>query len=85
MADSRHHNNSDYRTVFEKSGAASIIIEPDMTISMSNAEFEKLSGYSKDEIENRVKWSFFVAPEDKERMLGYHYARRKPDGEAPAE
>jgi len=85
MADSRYNNNSDYRTVFEKSGAASIIIEPDMTIAMSNAEFEKLSGYSKQEIENRMKWSVFVAPEDQERMRGYHYARRKPDGQAPVE
>ncbi len=74
-----------YRSVFEKSGAASIIIEPDMTIYMSNAEFEKLSGYSKEEIENRMKWSAFVAPEDLERMKSYHYARREPGGEAPAE
>jgi len=74
-----------YRSVFEKSGAASIIIEPDMTIYMSNEEFEKLSGYSKKEIENRMKWSAFVVPEDLDRMASYHYARRGPRGQAPAE
>ena len=42
-----------YRHVFEKSGAASIIIEPDMTIAMANVEFEKLSGYSRAEPEGR--------------------------------
>ena len=66
-----------YRRVFEKSGAASIIIEPDMTIIMSNEEFEELVGYRKYEIEGRMKWSEVVAPEDLEMMSRFHYARRK--------
>ena len=74
-----------YRSVFEKSGAASIIIEPDMTIVMSNEEFEKLTGYAKHEIEGRMKWSEVVAPEDLEMMSRYHYHRRVPGGQAPAE
>ena len=39
------------RSVFENTGAATIIIEEDMTISMANTEFERLSGYSKEEVE----------------------------------
>ena len=74
-----------YRSVFEKSGAASIIVEPDMTIVMSNAEFEKLTGYAKHEIEGRMKWSEVVAPEDLEMMSRYHYARRIPGKPVPAE
>ena len=74
-----------FRVVFDKSGAASIIIEPDMTIAMANEEFEKLTGFRKDEIEGRIKWSAFIAPEDVERMSGYHYQRRQPDGGAPGE
>ncbi|MDZ7830967.1 MAG: sigma 54-interacting transcriptional regulator [Desulfobacterales bacterium] len=84
-AANRGRNQTHYLSAFEKSGAASIIIEPDMTIAMANAEFEKLSGYSKQEIENRMKWSAFVAPEDLERMQAYHYARRQGDEAAPAE
>ena len=53
-----------YRTVFETTGTATIIIEPDMTISLVNAEAERLSGYAKKEIEGRMKWIGFVAPED---------------------
>ncbi|MEZ4548948.1 MAG: PAS domain S-box protein [Desulfobacterales bacterium] len=36
-----------YRSVFENTGTATIIIENDMTISMVNAKFEELTGYSK--------------------------------------
>jgi len=78
-------SQAEYRSVFEKSGAASIIIEPDMTIAMANAEFEKLSGYTKEEIENRMKWSAFVASEDLDSMQAYHYARRQTGEEVPAE
>jgi len=84
-AANRGRNQTHYLSAFEKSGAASIIIEPDMTIAMANAEFEKLSGYTKQEIENRMKWSAFVAPADLGRMQAYHYARRRGGEQAPAE
>jgi len=35
-----------YRTTFENTGTAVIIIEEGKTISMANTQFEKLSGYS---------------------------------------
>jgi len=71
-----------YRTVFENTGTATMIVEEDMTISMVNTQFNKLSGYSKREIENKMEWTNFVIPEDLERMKKYHIARRK-DGEKP--
>lgn len=74
-----------YRRVFDKSGAASIIIEPDMTILMANEEFEDLTGYHKHEIEHQMKWSAFIAPQDLERMSTYHQQRRIPGGQAPDE
>jgi len=74
-----------YRTVFENTGTATIIIEEDKTISMVNTQSEKMYGYSKEEIENKMKWTDFVIPEDLERMKKYHIARRKSGGEAPTE
>ncbi|MGM0454054.1 MAG: sigma 54-interacting transcriptional regulator [Thermodesulfobacteriota bacterium] len=74
-----------YRRVFEKSGAASIIIEEDMTISMSNEEFEKLAGYDKGQIEHRMKWSDFIVAEDRERMKDYHRRRRLAAADVPNE
>jgi len=74
-----------YRTVFENTGTATVIIEEDTIISIANAQFERLSGYSKEEIENKMKWTDFVIPEDLERMKKYHIARRKTGEKAPTE
>ncbi len=73
-----------YRALFENSGTALMFIEEDMTISMVNKEFEKLSGTSKREVEGRKKWTEFVAKrDDLQRMLQYHRLRRIDPGAAP--
>jgi diguanylate cyclase (GGDEF)-like protein/PAS domain S-box-containing protein len=46
-----------YRTIFENTGAATIIIEKDMTISLANSVFLTFSGFRRGEIE--FKKSFF--------------------------
>ena len=74
-----------YRSVFENTGTATIIIENDMTISMVNAKFEELTGYSKKEIHHKMKWTDFVAAEDLERMKRYHVKRRQDRTMAPTE
>ncbi len=66
-----------YRTIFESTGTATVIIEEDTTISMANTEFEKLSGCSKGELEGRMSWTEFVVREDLERMKEYHIKRRE--------
>ncbi len=65
-----------YRNIFENTGTAMAIIESDMTISLANHEFEKLSGFDRREIEGRKKWSEFVWKPDLERMQEYHNQRR---------
>ena len=74
-----------YRTVFENTGAATVTLEENMTISLANGEFISLSGYSKKEIENKMKWTDFVLPEDLERMKKYHLSRREAGEKAPTE
>ena len=74
-----------YRTVFENTGTATVIIEEDTILSLANTEFEKLTGYSKKEIENKMKWTDFVIPEDLKRMIKYHIARRKAGERPPTE
>ncbi len=71
-----------YRTIFESTGTAMLIIEEDKTISLVNEEFEKIVGYSKDEIEGKMDWSKFIYEEDKKKMKKYHKLRRE-GGEAP--
>jgi PAS domain S-box-containing protein len=66
-----------YRAIFENSGTALIFIEEDMTISICNKEFEKISGFSRVEVEGRMKWTRFVADKDDlARMADYHRLRR---------
>ncbi|MFO7930603.1 MAG: sigma 54-interacting transcriptional regulator [Desulfosalsimonas sp.] len=74
-----------YRKVFEKSGAASIIIEPDMTIVMANVEFEKLSGFPRKDIERRKKFTEFIDPADLDKMISYHQGRRQNRPAVPDE
>ena len=74
-----------YRAIFENTGTATVILEENTVISMANTQFERLSGYSKEEIENKIKWTDFVIPEDLKVMVDYHTARRKAREKPPTE
>jgi PAS domain S-box-containing protein len=66
-----------YRTVFENTGTAMVVVEENNIISLANEEFARLSGFSKDEIEGKKSWTEFVAGEDLERMLTQYRLRRQ--------
>jgi len=72
-----------YRTIFENTGNASILIGEDTTILLANSNFEKLSGYSRHEVEGKMSWTAFIADEDLERMKHYHAQRRIDPGSVP--
>jgi len=65
-----------YRTIFENTGNATVIIDEDTTYSLVNSKFEELSGYSKDEIENKMHWERFVHKDDIDKMKEKHRLRR---------
>ena len=72
-----------YQSVWENSGAAALIIEEDTTVSMVNAEFEKLSGMSSAEIVGKRSWTEFVVPDDLVRMRTFHKERRHKASDVP--
>lgn len=72
-----------YQTIFETTGAATIIVEDDMSISLANNEFENLSGYSKAEIVDGKKWTEFISDDDRLTMEEYHKLRRVDSTAAP--
>jgi len=75
-----------YRGVFENTGAGTIIIEKDTTISMVNSGFATMLGYRKEEIEGKITWPSVIAdPDDRERMLRYHVQRRQAAKGIPVE
>ncbi len=58
-------------------------IEEDKTISLVNGECEKISGYTRQEIEDKIKWPFFVAPEDRWILEKNHELRRHSGSTLP--
>ena len=61
-----------YRTIFDTTRTAAIMMDGDKTISLANAEFEKMTGYSKAEIEGKKSWMQFIPKEILERMKTYY-------------
>ena len=72
----RRESEEKYRTLFETTGTAMVLIEEDTTLSLVNNEFLQKTGYSREEVENRKKWTEFVVKEDLDRMLSQHALRR---------
>ena len=72
-----------YRTIFQTTGTAVVIIEEDTIISLANEKFEKLSGFSRSDIEGKMSWTQFVPAEKLQLMLEYHYKRRNDSSAAP--
>lgn len=72
-----------YRTIFETTGTAMMIFDADMLVHLVNTEFEKLSGYSKEEIEHKIKWPQFISKDDVEFMKEYHKKRRSDPRSVP--
>ncbi|MHB8052472.1 MAG: PAS domain S-box protein, partial [Methanoregula sp.] len=65
-----------YRTVFENTGSATVIVEENNIISLANTRFELLSGFAKEELEGKKTWTEFVVKEDLAQMLIQHKLRR---------
>lgn len=72
-----------YRTIFENTGNATILIGEDKTILLANSNFERLSGYPRHEIEGKMSWESFISEKDLERLKDYHRMRREKPGSAP--
>jgi len=71
-----------YRAVFENTGTATVIIESDTMISLCNTEFERLSGYTRNDIEGKKSWTDFVVRDDLDRMVAQHRIRRENHDQA---
>ena len=72
-----------FKSIFENKGTATGIFGEDRIVRDCNSMFEELSGYSRIEIVDNMKWSDFVVKEDLERMLKYHSQRLKKGDSSP--
>jgi PAS domain S-box-containing protein len=76
-------SENQYRTIFETTGTAMMIVGNDGTISLANAEFERLFGYPRGKLEGRKFWKSFFVPEEHEKLRLWHHLRRKEPSSAP--
>jgi len=74
-----------YRNLFENTGTATFVVDEDMTITKVNAKCLELSGYKRNEIEDKMKTVEFVAEQDLERLKQYHSGRREKNSAIPSE
>lgn len=74
-----HESERNYRSIFENTGTATIIVEHDTTISLANRKFVLLSGYHKDELEGYMTWKDFVAFDSELQVMQRHHDQRRID------
>jgi PAS domain S-box-containing protein len=75
MAEERLKGAEGLREIFEKMTSSVILMEKDKVISLANAEFEKLSGYSKEEVEGKKCLMDFISPTDSKRIAEFYEGR----------
>jgi len=54
-----------------------------MVVSLANRECEQLSGYSREEVEGRKRWTEFILKDDLAKMIEYHKLRSINPDSAP--
>ncbi len=72
-----------YKTIFENTGTATILIEEDMTISMVNSELSRISGIEKEQIQGKMKFPELIAEADRAKVIANHNLRRENPEQAP--
>lgn len=72
-----------YRTVFETTGSATVIVEEDMIISLANTEYCRLSGYSSEELEGKQGITESILQDDLEKVMEYRRLREADPAGAP--
>lgn len=64
-----------YRTIFEATGTATLLVAEDTTILKANANALKLTGYTPEELIG-TSWTKYASPRHVDQMLQYHRMRR---------
>ncbi|MEW6079196.1 MAG: PAS domain S-box protein [Thermodesulfobacteriota bacterium] len=66
-----------YQTIFHNAGAAMAIVGKDAVISLVNAEFEHLTGYSRDELGDSKSLFEIISEKHAHKARNYYYHVRK--------
>jgi PAS domain S-box-containing protein len=85
VEDALRQSESHYRTLFETTGTAMLLLGRDATIKSCNSQFCVMSGCTREEIEGRMSWMEFVSPGERVRMGRYQALRDLKIGNPPGD
>jgi PAS domain S-box-containing protein len=83
VAEPQEPARDSYRAIFERVGSPAFVADRNTTISSVNEEFEKLSAFSREELEGKKSWRDFVVKEDLSGVEGYLKALVSDPDQAP--
>ena len=75
----RQDSKQKYQSMFEATGAATVLLDKDNIISKANQRFVELSEHTREEIEGKLSWTQFVVEEDLQHMVDSREKRLKSD------
>ncbi|RJO66730.1 MAG: PAS domain S-box protein [Myxococcales bacterium] len=76
-------SEASYRTIFETTGTATMMVDEGGIVTLANAEFAALTGWNRAEIEGRMSWTAFFAPDSARAMQEYKKRRDRDPASAP--
>ncbi|MGE5800302.1 MAG: helix-turn-helix transcriptional regulator [Syntrophaceae bacterium] len=82
VAEKLRESEDRYRAIFENTGTAMLIVEEDNTISLVNNEFEKMSGFGRQEVETLKKWTDFMSEADARQARSAQNGRQASSSDA---
>jgi PAS domain S-box-containing protein len=85
VEDALHQSESHYRTLFETTGTAMVVLGEDAIIKSCNSQFCVMSGCAREEIEGKKTWRDFVPPAERKRMGQYEEFRDKKTCSPPSD
>src|SRR5574340_446089 len=77
MEQALEESEAKYRTIFENTGTATLIMDEQTLITLANRQLEQLSGFSRREIEGKKCWTDFVVAEDQAEMKNFKWQQIK--------
>ena len=72
-----------YRTIFENTGNAALILDEDTTISHANEVADEIFGYRGEDVVGKKSWTEFIYKDDLKFMKKYHDLRRSDPKAVP--
>lgn len=72
-----------YKAIFENTGTKSFIFDGNDIIEIVNNQFEKMSGYSRDEIAGKASWKEFIVEDDYEKFMEFINSTKEKEESSP--